>query len=145
PCTLDQCDGTSNDCQHPAGNAGALCHTSSGDLCDQNTFCIAGSTACPSGPGAKIGSVCRGAAGECDLAETCDGASAACPATDAKKPPSLPDALPIYPCTLDQCDGTSNDCQHPAGSGGALCHTSSGGLCDQNTLCVAGSTVCPSG
>jgi hypothetical protein len=28
PCTLDQCDGTNATCQHPAGNAGAVCRSS---------------------------------------------------------------------------------------------------------------------
>src|SRR2546422_6447177 len=25
PCTLDQCDGSTNTCAHPAGNAGTVC------------------------------------------------------------------------------------------------------------------------
>src|SRR6185436_11731094 len=34
PCTVDQCDGSATACQHPAGNAGTVCRTGSGDACD---------------------------------------------------------------------------------------------------------------
>src|SRR5439155_1241462 len=38
PCSLDQCDGVNDDCQHPAGNAGATCRASVGE-CDATEVC----------------------------------------------------------------------------------------------------------
>src|SRR5262249_2079275 len=60
---------------------------------------------------------CRVAGGECDLAETCTGTSTTCP-TDAKTPSGTACTADTNPCTLDQCDGASNVCQHPAGNSG---------------------------
>src|SRR5204863_489802 len=71
PCTLDQCDGTNNACQHPAGNAGAAC-TDDGNPCTLDQ-CDGSSTTCQH-PAGHTGAVCRAAAGECDVAETCPGA-----------------------------------------------------------------------
>src|SRR5439155_1237973 len=68
----------------------------------------------------NAGSVCRAAAGECDLAETCDGVTTACP-TDVFKASGTACTADTNPCTLDQCDGASATCQHPAGNAGAVC------------------------
>src|SRR5438552_15036733 len=38
PCTTDTCDGTNDACQHPAGNAGAVCRASAG-ACDPAESC----------------------------------------------------------------------------------------------------------
>lgn len=45
-CTLDVCDGSSPVCQHPAGNAGALCRPSAG-ACDPAETCDGSSPSCP--------------------------------------------------------------------------------------------------
>src|SRR6266550_2050636 len=109
-CTLDQCNGTSTSCQHPAGNGGA---------------------------------VCRAAAGECDLPETCTGSSATCPADGPRKASGTACTADSSPCTLDQCNGTSNSCQHPAGNAGALCRAAVD-ECDATETCTGTSTTCPS-
>src|SRR5207249_12192185 len=49
PCTADTCNGTSNSCQHPAGNAGADC-AADGDPCTTDT-CDGTSTSCQHLPG----------------------------------------------------------------------------------------------
>src|SRR5207244_9494548 len=68
PCTLDQCDGSSNSCQHPVGNAGAAC-PDDGDSCTTDT-CDGTNSTCQHPPG-HAGAVCRAAVNECDVAETC--------------------------------------------------------------------------
>src|SRR5437879_13256761 len=81
PCSLDQCNGTHDACQHPAGNTGAVCYAGSGDVCDPAQYCTGASTTCPAPTPASSTVVCRPAAGECDQAEMCPGvAGAGCPA-----------------------------------------------------------------
>src|SRR5207249_6579655 len=72
-CTLDQCNGSSSACQHPAGNAGTTCRAGSGDVCDPAEVCTGVSTTCPADVVLSLGTECRSAAGECDIAETCGG------------------------------------------------------------------------
>src|SRR5207247_3396835 len=45
-CTTDTCNGTSNFCQHPAGNAGTVCRASAG-ICDLDETCTGTSSTCP--------------------------------------------------------------------------------------------------
>src|SRR5438874_3756592 len=171
-CTLDQCNGTSTSCQHPAGNGGAVCRAAAGE-CDLPETCTGSSTTCPADgtrkasgractddgnpctldqcdgtstscqhPAGNAATVCRAGAGECDVAETCTGSSTTCP-TDAKKASGTACTADTNPCTLDQCDGTSNSCQHPAGNAGALCRAAVD-ECDATENCSGTSTTCPS-
>src|SRR5207249_1471961 len=120
PCTLDQCDGTNVTCQHPAGNAGAVCRTGSGDACDLDEVCTGTSASCPTDVFAPSTFVCRTAAGELHDALPSSGtAGGACPA-NAKKTSGAACTSDGNPCTLDQCDGTHVTCQHPAGNMGAI-------------------------
>src|SRR5207249_3839139 len=140
PCTLDQCNGTSVDCQHPAGNAGATCRAVAGP-CDVPETCTGTSTTCPA-DGFESSSVeCRSATGECDLAEDCPGNGPTCPA-DSKKKIGRASSRDGNPCTLDQCNGTSVTCQHPAGNAGATCRAAAG-PCDVPATCTGTSTTCP--
>src|SRR5438876_1601119 len=97
-------------------------HLDSGEECDlgannnQPGFCCKNN--CMFSPSSNV---CRAAAGECDLAETCTGSSATCPTTDVKKASGTACSSDSNPCTVDQCDGTSVTCQHPAGNAGAVC------------------------
>src|SRR2546428_4397387 len=71
PCTLDECNGTDVTCQHPAGNAGAVCRPTAG-ACDVAETCTGASTTCPADGFASSSVVCRAAvAGGGDIAETC--------------------------------------------------------------------------
>src|SRR5205807_9713653 len=45
-CTTDACDGTNDACQHPAGNAGAVCRPAAG-ACDGDATCGGTGTTCP--------------------------------------------------------------------------------------------------
>src|SRR5438309_1672374 len=78
PCTADTCNGTSDACQHPAGNAGAGCRPAAG-VCDTAETCTGASAACPTDLFQPATTVCRASAGVCDTAENCTGSSAACP------------------------------------------------------------------
>src|SRR5439155_24325995 len=107
PCTLDQCNGMSVYCQHPAGNAGVVCRAGSGDACDPDEVCTGTSASCPTDVFKPSTFVCRTAAGECDLADNCPGtAGGACPA-DAEKTRGAACTADGNPCTLDQCGGAS--------------------------------------
>src|SRR5439155_1620455 len=118
------CDGTLDACQHPAGNAGAVCRAAAG-VCDVDETCTGTSTACPANAFEPSTTVCRASAGECDPAEHCTGSSATCPG-DAKDPAGTACTDDGNPCSRDECDGTHDPCQHPAGHGGADCRPPAG-------------------
>src|SRR5207253_6239403 len=58
-------------------------------------------------------------------AEHCSGSSASCP-EDGKDPATTPCTDDGNPCTRDECDGTNNACEHPAGNAGAVCRPAAG-------------------
>src|SRR5205814_5235313 len=128
-CTTDVCNGTvgAPACTHPAGNAGTVCRAAAG-LCDVAETCTGSSTACPADGFQPSTVACRASAGECDPQETCTGTGPGCPA-DAKAPAGTACTSDGNPCTLDQCDGATAACQHPAGNTGAVCRPAAG-ACD---------------
>src|SRR5437762_2763652 len=167
-CTLDQCNGTSVDCQHPVGNAGAVCRAAAAE-CDAAESCDGTSTSCPADakkangtactadtnpctldqcngisntcqhPAGNAGAVCRAAAGECDVAESCTGSSTTCP-SDVFKSNGTACTDDGNPCTADVCSGTSTTCTHPAGNAGAAC-PDDGDPCTADT-CDGTNTSC---
>ncbi|MBN2361243.1 MAG: lamin tail domain-containing protein [Deltaproteobacteria bacterium] len=141
PCTLDQCNGTSALCQHPAGHAGTECRASAG-VCDPAEVCDGSNTICPADAKHGSSTTCRDSAGECDPAEVCNGVDNNCP-SDAKRPSGYGCTDDGNPCTLDQCEGTLNACQHPAGNGGVVCRDAVPGGCDLAELCTGSSAICP--
>jgi hypothetical protein len=88
------------------------------------------------------GGECRGAAGDCDLAESCDGSNAACP-TDVKSTsvcrPSAGD------CDVaETCDGSSNACPADVlATAGTECRAAAGD-CDVAESCTGTDAACPS-
>ena len=140
PCTTDLCNGTSNACQHAAGNAGTQCRIAAGD-CDLAATCTGSSATCPANPFKPSSTVCRDIAGECDVAEHCTGSSANCP-TDIKKSSGTACTDDNNVCTTDTCNGTSALCQHPAGNAGTQCRTATAD-CDLPATCTGSSTTCP--
>ena len=69
-------------------------------------------SSCVSFPEAA-GSVCRGAAGVCDRAETCNGSSLSCP-SDTKRSAATVCRPAVDECDgAETCDGVSNDCNAP--------------------------------
>src|SRR5437773_576780 len=79
---------------------------------------------------------------ECDLPETCTGSSSTCPADGPRKASGTACTDDGNPCTLDQCDGTSTSCQHPAGNAATVCRAGAG-ECDVAETCTGSSTTCP--
>ena len=63
--------------------------------------------------------------GQLDPGEACDDGNTTggdcCTSTCERVPAGTACASDGNPCTLDQCDGTSAACQHPAGNAGASC------------------------
>src|SRR5205809_813734 len=118
--------------------AGTSC-TDDGNACTPDV-CNGTSATCTHAAG-NAGTVCRAAAGECDVADTCTGTSATCPA-DAKQPAGTACTADTNPCTLDQCDGSTNTCTHPAGNAGTVCRAAVN-ECDLAESCTGTSTTCP--
>src|SRR5437867_8090043 len=107
-----------------------MCRVGSGDLCATVVACTTLFRCCPTDVFESSSYVCRAAGGECDVAENCPGtAGGACPA-DTKKTSGTACTSDGNPCTLDQCNGASVTCQHPAGNAGATCRAGSGDVCD---------------
>src|SRR5207244_3591231 len=121
-------------------DAGTACtddgHVCTTDVCNGTV----GAPACTHAAG-NAGTVCRAAAGGCDVAETCTGTSTACPA-DTKQPAGSACTADANPCTLDQCDGSTTTCTHPAGNAGTVCRAAAG-ECDLAESCTGTSTTCP--
>src|SRR6185295_9492296 len=121
----------SGSCAHPAGNAGAVCRAAAGE-CDADETCDGASDTCPAddfqpngtacsddgnpcttdscdGAGTcghaagNAGTICREAAGECDVDELCDGSSSSCPA-DVVKAADTACTDDGNVCTTDTCD-----------------------------------------
>ena len=110
PCTLDRCDGSNAACQHPAGNAGAICRASAG-VCDPAETCTGTSTTCPADAKSPAGTVC-GPSGVCDVAPTCDGTSNSCPAGTATTLGAAPASSKFHTsvtltATVTKCDSTA--------------------------------------
>jgi hypothetical protein len=111
----------------------------SGEECDQGvangTVGSCCSSTCQFVPS---GTICRAAAGVCDVAESCTGTSASCPA-DAKSTAVCRAA--VGPCDVaESCDGASNDC--PANGfqpNGTACND--GNACTQSDTCQAGTCM----
>src|SRR5207237_907745 len=87
------------------------------------------------------GTVCRAAAGACDVQETCTGSSATCPA-DAKSTAVCRPSAGICD-VVESCDGVGNNC--PADgfvASGTTCRAAAG-VCDVAEKCTGSSASCP--
>src|SRR5207249_1675227 len=143
PGTLDQSHALHDALPISAGNAGATCRVGSGDVCDPDEVCTGTSTSCPTDVFESSSYVCRAAGGECDVAENCPGtAGGVCPA-DTKKTSGTACTSDGNPCTLDQCNGTSVTCQHPAGNAGATLSLHDALPIDPDEVCTGTSASCP--
>ncbi|MBU6280649.1 hypothetical protein KGQ64_00305 [bacterium] len=92
---------------------------------------------------ASAGTVCRAAAGTCDVVESCSGASAECPADVRAAAGSLCRASAGGCDPVETCDGSAAACPPDArSSAGTVCRE--GGPCDVAETCDGSSTACPS-
>jgi hypothetical protein len=160
PCTDDSCDPIAG-CTHTNKADGATCDDGNActtqDSCSNGT-CVGGpppdcddgnvctvdscnpSTGCVSTPG-NAGTVCRAAAGVCDVAETCTGTSAACPDDAKSTAVCRPSAGPCD--AAESCDGASNDCPADVLLPATTVCRAAAGVCDPAETCTGTSAACP--
>jgi hypothetical protein len=161
----EECDGTSPSCPTDAFKPSSVeCRATSGE-CDLAESCTGSGASCPADavkpvdtacgddenvctrdvcdgsgktcthPAGNAGTVCRAAAGECDMAEVCTGSSPSCPA-NGFRPLGATCGDDGNVCTDDQCDG-SGACMHPNNT--APC--SDGNACTAPDVCAGGTCV----
>jgi hypothetical protein len=136
PCTSDTCDGAADTCQHPIGNAGAVCRAAAG-VCDVPEVCTGASASCPVDTKVPNNQACPDDGNPCTK-DVCNGSAAACQHPAGNSGVACPDDG--NPCTKDVCDGAAAACSHPAGNAGAACDQNNA-VCSTNA-CDGTSTVC---
>jgi hypothetical protein len=89
------------------------------------------------------GTICRAAAGGCDVAEVCDGTSPACPA-DGFAPTTTVCRASAGPCDLaETCTGTNAACPPDSFLQASLACRPAAGPCDAIEVCSGTSAACP--
>ncbi len=129
----EHCGGGSVDC--PADNfapANTLCRAAAEGSCDVAERCTGSSASCPSDAVLAVGDPCRASKGICDLAESCNGVDKSCPA-DAKQPAETPCPDDGNPCTVDECTGSADGCEHS--------NLPDGTSCDTDSRCLSGACM----
>ena len=135
-----------NQCQVPgicdAATIVAKCHgvvCTAKDTCHNAGTCDPTTGAC-SNPAKPAGTVCRSAAGPCDVAEACDGTASGCPA-DAFAPATTVCRASAGPCDVaEACTGTNAACPAEAFAPATTVCRASAGPCDLAELPAA---ACP--
>src|SRR5207249_4886098 len=154
-CTLtgDFCDGCATFGSHfrhacsdavptPATTCGNGVVDSASEQCDEGAANGSASSCCNSICQLKTaGTVCRPAAGDCDVAETCDGVNGACP-SDAFVPSSTECRAAAGECDLaESCPGNNADCPADAQRAAGTTCTDDGNPCTADT-CDGSSSDC---
>lgn len=139
-CTGGFCDGLgtcSNTC-----TPNAPCST--GNPCELGTTdCSSGVPKCvATGPG-NAGTVCRAAAGPCDVEDTCSGSSTTCP--DVKLGSGATCRPSTGPCDVaETCNGSAVTCPDDAFEPASkVCRTAVAGGCDVAETCTGTTAACP--
>jgi len=139
---VETCDGTSNTCPADTVKAQGTACTDDGKVCTTD-LCngTVGAPACVHDPG-HGGTVCRAAAGDCDVAEACTGTSADCP-PDGFKPPSVCRPATNECDIAENCTGTSATCPADAVKSPGTACTDDGKVCTTD-LCngTVGAAAC---
>jgi cysteine-rich repeat protein len=141
-CTVESgysCSGTPSVCVQQCGNgsidAGEQCDMGSGFNGQADVCCSATCTFKP------ITTVCRTAAGVCDVAETCTGSSAICP-SDAKSTAVCRASAGV--CDVaESCNGSSNTCPSDGFAPSSQVCRASTGSGDVAELCTGAGPTCP--
>src|SRR5205814_3102172 len=142
----ESCTGTSTTCPADAVQTAGTACTDDGNVCTTDVCNgTVGAPACTH-PAGNAGTVCRAAAGLCDVAETCTGSSPACPADGfAANTTSCTGTSQSGACdndAADHCTGSSNTCVDAYKSSSTVCR-SSAGQCDVAESCTGTSGACP--
>ncbi len=138
-----------NQCQVPgictAATIVAKCHgvvCTAKDTCHNAGTCDPNAGTC-SNPAKPAGTVCRSAAGPCDIAETCDGTAAACPA-DAFASASTVCRAAAGACDVaENCTGASAACPADVFLPSTSVCRASAGICDVAETCTGSNAACP--
>lgn len=89
------------------------------------------------------GTVCRSAAGPCDVAETCSGTSEVCPA-DKLRSRSYTCRTAAGPCDVaEKCSGSSSACPADKLASNTVVCRAAAGSCDVVEFCSGSSSACP--
>jgi len=159
PCRRNTCNPDRGTCEYQAIGEGAACDD--GLFCTATDRCSAGAcigtgNPCPAGGcvggcdeagdrcrPASADTVCRVAAGDCDVPETCNGSSTSCPA-DGFAPSSTVCRPSAGVCDVpENCTGDSAACPTDAFRPSAYECRPSAGVCDAPENCTGGSATCP--
>jgi cysteine-rich repeat protein len=123
--------------------APALCGNSaveSGETCDDGNT-VGGDCCSDTCQLEPSGSVCRAAAGACDLAETCTGSDPQCPA-DVKSTAECRAAAGA--CDVaESCDGSGDACPMDALEPASTPCRAAAGVCDLPEICTGSDPQCP--
>jgi hypothetical protein len=127
PCTVEACNLATNACESTPGNAGTLCRTGSGDVCDPDELCTGVSADCPADVVTGATTTCRTGSGDvCDPDESCPGtAGGACPA-DTITPVTTVCRTAETTCDVDDsCTGVAGEVcpSHEPVACEAICRT----------------------
>src|SRR5439155_828425 len=137
----ESCTGSSSSCPTDlVRTAGTAC-TDDGNVCTAEVCNgTVGAPACVHNPG-NAGTVCRAAAGACDVAETCTGSSSSCP-PDLFQPSSTVCRAAAGACDLaERCSGNSSDCPADAKQATGTACTDDGNPCTTDA-CDGTSVTC---
>ena len=138
----EACTGTSATCPADAFKGVGTACTDDGSVCTTDVCDGGGACAHPAG---NAGTVCRGAAGACDVAEACDGVSGGCPA-DALVPASTVCRSATGECDVaEACSGASPACPADAFKGGGTACADDGSVCTTDVCDGGGACTHPAG
>ncbi len=147
PCDTDgadHCTGVDNNCVDVYKPPSVACGDQSDTNCDNPNTCNGVTGACnPNFESAAT--VCRGSAGQCDVAETCDGAGT-CPGDSFK--PSNASCTGVSQSGLcdnngqDHCTGTNNNCVDVFNPPSSPCGDQGDTICDNPNTCNGLSGSC---
>src|SRR5207253_241488 len=127
----ESCPGSGADCPADAQRAAGTTCTDDGTPASPDA--CHGSRNDSQHPAGNAGTVCRPAAGECDVADTCDGVSDRCPA-DGFQPSSVVCRGAAGECDLaESCPGNGPDCPADAKSAAGTACTDDGNACTTDT------------
>jgi hypothetical protein len=128
-------------------SAGAVLDLCSGVVCGQDacgtSVCNVNTGQCEVSTVKDNTTLCREAAGVCDVAEYCDGLHTYCP-NDTKIPQGTVCRNTAGVCDVAEvCNGTSNDCPADGFRQNTFQCRASAGVCDVAEFCSGSSAACP--
>ena len=135
----EACDGADAACPVDTVQSSGTACTDDGQPCTSDV-CNGSSTTCTH-PAGHAGTICRAAAGTCDVAESCNGSSTTCPA-DALQPASFTCRSAAGECDdAESCSGSSAACPADAVKSSGIACTDDGEACT-NDVCDGASAGC---